>query len=136
MSRRGVRLGDHIEALARRTDAPSSYVEKVRSLFTARGVSMDEDAAPYREALDEVFLRQQAIRRIVAEAMANKVQLERDLSAQGTTCTEQLGRLSQLLVLWDVSERVKGSRRRREAPRDLSPGERDLSIVPGPDTPQ
>ena len=62
MSSIGKTLGRWIDDLARRTAASPMFVEKVRSYFLAKGLSMEQEAGNYAPALEVAFLRQEAVR--------------------------------------------------------------------------
>ncbi len=53
MQRTEKNIAELILELARKTGASDSYVGKVRALLQQRGISLDEDSAPYRAALAE-----------------------------------------------------------------------------------
>ena len=40
-------IAEHIQSLARTTGAPASFTGQVRALFVAKGISLDEDVAPF-----------------------------------------------------------------------------------------
>ena len=64
-------IGEHIDCLARLTGAPGSFVDQVRSLFTAKGISLDTSAEPFLDALDEAFRREERIRRHTVRVQQN-----------------------------------------------------------------
>ena len=55
-------IGDQIDSLATITGAPESFVDQVRELFTRKGISLEDDCAPYLRALEEAFIREESIR--------------------------------------------------------------------------
>lgn len=55
-------IAEHIQSLARTTGAPGSFIEQVQALFVTKGISLDEDVAPFLDALDEAFRREETIR--------------------------------------------------------------------------
>ena len=55
-------IAEHIDTLARLTGAPESFVLQVRELFSRKGIPLEADAAPYVEALEEAFVREERIR--------------------------------------------------------------------------
>jgi len=64
-----------IEDLARITEAPQAFVEQVRTLFRSKGISLEDDAAPYHGALVEAFRREHAIRKSTLQAKDDLVRL-------------------------------------------------------------
>src|SRR5262245_34603442 len=68
MRSRKVSLEESIEALARKTGASPSFVEKVRALFLGRGVDLEDSAEPYVPALEEAFRRHARMRSRLEEA--------------------------------------------------------------------
>ena len=142
MVRKRIRLGDHIRDLARRTDASPSYADKVRALFTCRGISLDGDASPYFDALEEVFLRQQAIRHNVSQVNENLAELQNRLATLGMACAGQASKLNRLRdsmegklrLLRDASRRMKNPTLRALEKERLYPGDRDVWVVPGPES--
>lgn len=130
-----------IDDLARLTEASQGYVEKIRLLLERRGVSMDDDAGPYLEVLEDVFIRQQAIRENVAEARDNLARLQTQLTSLGRRCDEPLDRidrvqeslLQQLETMRDAGRRLRDAidpAARRDEPKACG------LLVPGPDLSQ
>lgn len=130
-----------IDDLARLTEASPTYVEKIRALLEKRGVSLEQDAAPFLDALEEVFIRQQAIRENVAEARDNLARLRHHLGALGARYDEPLERIEgvqeslhrQLSVIREANERLRsavaGTRSGSAAPRRT----KFATMVPGPE---
>ncbi|HXV76259.1 MAG TPA: hypothetical protein VD788_08065 [Candidatus Polarisedimenticolaceae bacterium] len=132
-------IGDQIHCLARLTGAPESFVYQVRALFTRKGISLEDDAAPYRRALEEAFVREECIR-IGAEAPAavSKVVSDDDPAASYRREVNRLRRAQAQLrgrrrraipgaaVAFGTSGRSLVTRQQRE----------DLPMVPGPEEPQ
>lgn len=127
-----------IEELAKKTGASDAYVEKVRALLARRGISLQEDCAPYRAALEHAFRRQEEIRRQVQQVAEQITRLYR---AEERTGSERFG-IEPVDVEdpYEVGRRWRGHRTsERKIPvedgerRPLVPGERDRPIVPGPD---
>jgi len=69
-------INEHIRALARATGAPGSFVEQVRALFVTKGISLDEEAAPFLDALDEAFRREARIRLDAQRTQAHLARIE------------------------------------------------------------
>lgn len=127
-----------IDDLARLTEASPGYVDKIRLLLERRGVSMDDDAGPYLDVLEDVFIRQQAIRENVAEARDNLARLQSQLTSLGRRCDEPLDRIDrvQQSLLQQLETMRDAGRRLREvldpAGRREEPPGAGL-LVPGPD---
>jgi hypothetical protein len=128
-----------IEELARKTGASEAYVTKVRALLARRGIRLDEDAAPYRAALEHAFRRQEEIRRQVHQVAEQISRLYRGESRQSS---ERYGlEPRDVEDPYDVGRRFRGERAaaRRipietEERHPLVRGERDRPMVPGPDS--
>lgn len=86
-------IGEHIECLARMTGAPESFVGQVRGLFSTKGISLDEDAAPYLNALEEAFRREESIRTSSQRARQNIARLQDNFSRIGKAYVQQLEQL-------------------------------------------
>ncbi len=110
MARRDTSIAAAIELLARETGAPQAFVERIRGLFHARGVSLEADAAPYRIALELAFRREQLLRRGAHEMRGQLEELERQLHRLGQVFRAQLERL----------QRLESMRRGRPAPAEPS----------------
>lgn len=117
MSRNGKSLGRWIDDLARRTAASQGFVEKVRSYFVAKGLSMDQDGGTYAPALEVAFLRQEATRTGIHPALQMRV-----FSGQPSAPQDAFG-LPAPLGAW-------GSR------TTWLPGIGRIVMVPGPDESQ
>lgn len=64
-------IGEHIDCLARLTGAPGTFVDQVRDLFVAKGISLETAAEPFLEALDEAFRREERIRQNTVRVQQN-----------------------------------------------------------------
>jgi len=104
-------IGEHIECLARMTSAPDSFVDQVRTLFSCKGIALDDDATPYAAALDEAFTREECIRATTRRARLSVVKLQSDFSRIGKAYVDQLTQ----------------TRRTQSGQRDLSKKARELS---------
>jgi hypothetical protein len=69
-------IAEHIRSLAQATGAPGSFVDQVRALFVTKGISLDEEVAPFLEALDEAFHREERIRLDAQRAQAHLTRIE------------------------------------------------------------
>ncbi|MCP3982391.1 MAG: hypothetical protein GY716_24070 [bacterium] len=86
-------IADHIDCLARLTNAPDSFVGQVRQLFTMKGISLDEDAAPYLQALEEAFRREEQIRARANSVQTNLSKIRDRFDQIGKNYVKQLERL-------------------------------------------
>ncbi|MBP7146499.1 MAG: hypothetical protein KBD01_03065 [Acidobacteria bacterium] len=85
-----------IAALARRTGAPQSFVDEVRNLFRAKGISLEREAGPYVGAIVETFEREAAVRRHASAAREQLGRLQGRLGELREACREQFARLTEL----------------------------------------
>ena len=136
MRSRKVSLEESIAALARETDASSSFVDKVRALFLGRGVDLEDSAEPYTMALNEAFRRHARMRSRLDEARESLSRLHANVAALGDAFS---GQLTRLRAVREALERGGASRRERRPGiaisvdlQHLSPGETDRYEVPGP----
>jgi hypothetical protein len=97
-------IDEQIECLARLTGAPGTFVQQVRSLFTSKGISLDTDAEPFVEALEEAFRREENIRFGTRRAKENLDRMQHDFERVGRAYISQLG-----------------SRKERQSPRARAP---------------
>jgi len=137
MYTKGKSLADHIDELARRTGAPSSYVDKVRALFVRKGIPLDADAAPYVGALEEAFTRQETIRKSVTQAVQNLVQIQQQLGALEKTRAQYVAKLRDIRD--NLQRQCKGDsipgaamERTHDEKKPLVRGDHDIALVPGP----
>src|SRR5262245_31041737 len=86
-------INDHIDCLARMTGAPGSFGAQVRSLFTAKGIPLDADAAPFIPALEEAFRREENIRASSSHARQQITKLRENFRKVGQAYVEQLSQL-------------------------------------------
>lgn len=82
-------IEEHIECLARLTGAPLSFVDQVRLLFRSKGISLESEVAPFVEALDEAFRREENIRCTAQQARRNLVHLDRNFEQVGKAYVAQ-----------------------------------------------
>ncbi len=142
-------IDEHIACLAKLTGAPVSFVEQVRALFTAKGISLDTDATPFLQALEEAFRREESIRASSLRARDQILKLRDNFRKVGKAYVDQLSQLRQLQgTLKRQSDRLKGRGGRAKNPttRVTIPGDHrtlvvrtereDLPLVPGPEEPQ
>ena len=89
-------IGEHIKCLARMTGAPESFVGQVRGLFSTKGISLDEDASPYVNALEEAFRREESIRTSSRRARHNIARLQDNFNRIGKAYVQQLEQLHRV----------------------------------------
>ncbi len=85
-----------ISALAIQTSAAERFVTQVRELFTSKGIRLDSEAEPYREAITETFDRDRSLRENVLRARAAAHELQDDIEALSNRCRDQLQQLTRL----------------------------------------
>jgi len=123
MRSRKVTLEESIVKLASETGASPSFVEKVRALFLGRGIDLEDSSEPYTAALSEAFQRHSVIRERVDEARESLVRLHANIAEMGEVFQDHLSRLRGL--------------REHTAPLHpelyVVPGDRDQTVVPGPE---
>lgn len=134
-------LGAEIEALARCTGAPATFVQKIRILFERKGISLGRSAGPYMGALREAFRREENIRRALPEHVR--------LARRQEPAASDPARWESQLHVRDLRDPGKKQSRRvvhevrllRQSSLEalrmedvvLCPGSVELPIVPGPD---
>jgi len=89
-------IAEQIECLARLTGAPTSFVDQVRDLFTRKGISLGEDAAPYVRALEEAFIREESIRASAEQTRVGIASSVSDFKKIGKTYVQQVERLRRV----------------------------------------
>jgi hypothetical protein len=120
MDTKGRSIGAEIARLAALTGAPGEFVERIRALFSNKGISLDGDSAPYQSALEQAFRREQSIRLSAQQTRRNLDRLQSQLSQFNEACRRQIGRLKEL----------QGAVERREAERQPSAAQaRRIQIV-------
>jgi uncharacterized coiled-coil DUF342 family protein len=123
MRSRKVTLEESIVKLAAETGASPSFVEKVRALFLGRGIDLEDGSEPYTSALSEAFQRHSVIRERVDEARESLVRLHANIAEVGEVFQDHLSRL-------------RGLREQAAPPHPelyVVPGDRDQTVVPGPE---
>ena len=76
-------IAEHIECLARLTGAPRSFVLQVKELFSVKGISLRDDAAPYLNALEEACRREESIRETARRARQSVARLRQGFDKIG-----------------------------------------------------
>ena len=120
-----------IDALARETSAPESFVRKVRDLFERKGISLEESAAPYRTALEEAFRREGLLRKTSREHREQLDAARREIGEIDRTWREQLQRLQEARDQLRAQTRGLDESERRGR-TVLCPGSVEMPFVPGP----
>ena len=135
-------LEDQIDCLARITGAPETFVSQVKELFGKKGISMAEDAAPYVQALEEAFRREESIRFSTLRAKQNISTLQQHFRKIGRAYVTQISQLRK------VQSSLKSSSGRLQKQQDnttqitikgdhrtfVTRTEREeLPLVPGPE---
>jgi hypothetical protein len=115
-------ISEHIECLARMTGAPDSFVDQVRTLFSSKGISLEDDATPYVSALDEAFTREECIRSTTYRAHKSVVKLQSDFSRIGKAYVEQMKQTRRT---------QSGMRELSKKARELSAGKRTHVVISG-----
>lgn len=102
-------ISQQISCLARLTGAPETFVSQVRELFTRKGISLDANAEPYLQALEEAFQREETIRTSAAKARRSVSRLENRHSKLGQTYAKQVEQLKRIQAnLSDQARRLRG----------------------------
>jgi hypothetical protein len=141
-------IGGQIECLARLTGAPETFVEQVRALFLNKGISLDEEVAPYVAALEEAFLRERKIRSSTGKARQNLQRLQNQFNRLGDAYRKQLGQLKEIRRSLEAYSQVRADQQARGRKKKVRPTvvvsvrrpsvvtrpQRDgRSMVPGPE---
>jgi len=132
-------LDASIAALAANSGAPASFVEKIKALFEAKGISLERSALPYLGALREAFRREETLRRLSTRGSQALVRAHEDLRQLDREWAEKLAHLRALRQDLHVqTRRLRSGVDRLTTPPGtvLCPGEVELPFVPGPDTVQ
>lgn len=89
-------IGSLIDRLAGQTGAPSSFVQRIRDLFSNKGIALASDCAPYLTALEQAFRREQSIRLSALQTRQNLERLQRQLQQFNEVCRRQLSRMESM----------------------------------------
>jgi hypothetical protein len=147
MDRENISIGSHINRLARETGASSSFVSRVRDLFSRKGISLEADGGPYAEALENAFVRERMIRARAEETRERIEKLQDQLVEVSTTFQSHLERLKKIQSALNRKFPTGPSPRSRlspapgSAPAARRPRKVRLEVergflVPGPEDPQ
>jgi hypothetical protein len=136
-------IAEHIECLARLTGAPLAFVDQVRALFLAKGISLDTEADPFLDALEEAFRREESIRCSTYRARRNLDQVHDNFQKVGRAYVEQLSQLKRIHTkLQEHSRRLQKPERPQATQVTIKgdhrtfvtrPVREELPLVPGPD---
>jgi hypothetical protein len=137
-------IAEQIDCLARLTGAPESFVDQVRELFTRKGISLEDDSAPYTKALEEAFIREESIRASARQARTTMAASGTDFRKIGRAYVQQVERLRR-------AQAARRGKRKASRPSETEPAEaateagrssqglvtrqqnEDLPMVPGPE---
>jgi len=147
MDRENITIGSHINRLARETGASSSFVSRVRDLFSRKGISLEADGQPYAEALENAFVRERKIRARAEETRERIEKLQDQLVEVSSTFQSHLERLKKIQSALNRKFPVGQSSRSRLSPppgsAPVARGPRKVKLqvergflVPGPEEPQ
>lgn len=89
-------IADHIDCLARLTGAPRSFVLQIKDLFSKKGISLNEDAEPYIEALEEAFRREESIRTSARRVHDNVARLQDNFGRVGRAYVRQVQKVKRM----------------------------------------
>jgi len=98
MATRDTSIGGQIDRLAVETGAPDEFVERIRELFSTKGISLDGDCAAYITALEHAFRREESIRMSALQTRENLERLQRQLDQFNEVCRRQLNRMQSFRV--------------------------------------
>jgi len=85
-----------IDRLAGQTGAPSAFVQRIRDLFSNKGIALASDCAPYLTALEQAFRREQSIRLSALQTRQNLERLQRQLQQFNEVCRRQINRMESM----------------------------------------
>ncbi len=83
-------LAAHIEELASQIDVRPRFLEEVRRIFTSKGISLEEDGAPYRATLEEVFKREETRCEAARYRRRSMAKIQQDIARLKHACEEHL----------------------------------------------
>ena len=96
MPTKEVSIGALIDRLAGQTGAPSSFVQRIRALFSDKSIPLEGDSTAYLTALEQAFGREQSIRHTAAQARDNLERLQKQLQHFNEVCRKQLSRMESV----------------------------------------
>jgi flagellar capping protein FliD len=89
-------IAERIDSLSRRTNAPSTFVRQVRTLFSSKGISLEEDSTPYLTALEQAFRREESIRRSTLRTRRNLTRVQKNFSSIMENYRKQFSHLERI----------------------------------------
>lgn len=121
-----ITLAARIDALAREHGATPAFVSKVRRLFEQKGVTLESDAAPFQDILQDTFARDATIRDSGCAALASVREWRDSMVRLESSCRANLERLNELrgtldaqlgaLETWAAQLRQRAGQRRPDDP--------------------
>ena len=104
MASRDNSIGGQIDRLAVENGAPDNFVQRIRELFSSKGISLEGDCEPYITALEHAFRRERSIRLSALQTRENLERLQRQLDQFNDVCRRQLNRMQSFKVNMGRSE--------------------------------
>ncbi len=89
-------IGEHIDCLARLTGAPLVFIDQVRSLFASKGISLESEAQPFVQALEQAFRREENIRASSHAANHHLSRIRENFRKVGKAYVEQLSQFRRM----------------------------------------
>ena len=89
-------IAGRIDVLARQSGAAPDFVERIRQLFSTKGISLEADVSPYFKALEEAFERERRLRVTALQTRQNLERLHQQLLKFNRTFKQQLERIKEL----------------------------------------
>ena len=89
-------IAGRIDVLARQNGAAPDFVERIRQLFSNKGISLETDVSPYFKALEEAFERERRLRVTALQTRQNLERLHQQLLKFNRTFKQQLERIKEL----------------------------------------
>jgi len=89
-------IAGRLDLLARQTGAPADFVERIRQLFSNKGIALSADVSPYFKALDEAFERERRLRATAVQTRENLERLHQQLLKFNRTFKQQLERIKEM----------------------------------------
>lgn len=85
-----------IGILARESGASADFVDRIRELFSNKGISLESDVRPYVRALTEAFERERRLRMTAIQTRQNLERLHQQLLKFNRTFKQQLAKIKEL----------------------------------------
>src|SRR5262245_64524019 len=99
-------IGRTIDELARLTGAPALLVEEIRAIFVRHGISLEVDALPYAEILEETFTRVVVLERDGSKAHDAMARCEENSRRFADSCQELFGQLQSMEDFLSSAQRL------------------------------